>query len=207
MDYQSNAKKNKSDENKPEKKIERVVSGEVLVQKKSIGRKFKDIFIEADFKSVVQYVISDVLLPAVRNTIVDASTKGIERMMYGESSSRRRFGIGGGPRITYNAPVNRGYGGSPLRNAPPISTGPRTMRNTRDDFILSSRDEADLVLERMNDIIETYEVVSVADLNELVGFPSSHVDHKWGWSFLGDVQIRQVREGYLIDFPQPEAIG
>ncbi len=56
----------------------------------------------------------------------------------------------------------------------------------------------------MNDIIETYEVASVADLQDLVGLPSSHVDNKWGWINLHDVQIRQIREGYVIDLPQAE---
>ncbi len=35
-----------------------------------------------------------------------------------------------------------------------------------------------MVLERMNDIIDTYEVVSVADLHDLVGRPKSYVDEK-----------------------------
>ena len=58
----------------------------------------------------------------------------------------------------------------------------------------------------MNDIIDTYEVVSVADLNELVGLPTSYMDNKWGWIYLGDVQVRQIREGFLIDLPSAEPI-
>jgi len=145
------------------------------------------------------------MLPAARNLIVDASTKGIERMIYGESAMRRR-GIGApGPRVTYNSPINRG-GYSPSR-PPSITPGEsRSPRHSLNDFILSSREEAELVLERMNDIIDTYEVVSVADLNELVGFPTSFVDNKWGWIYLGDVQIRQIREGYLLDLPSAEQI-
>lgn len=203
MDYQGNANKDKEPSKVPEKNVEKVISGEVVVKKKSLGRKFKDTFIEADFKSVVKYVISDVLLPAARNMIVDASTKGIERMMYGDSAIRRR-NFGPGPRVTYNNPINRGYRNAPASRAPggavPIS------RHSRDEFVLSSREEAEIVLERMNDIIDKYEVVSVADLNELVGFPTSHVDNKWGWGYLGDVQIRQIREGYLMDLPPAEPI-
>lgn len=209
MDYASNAKKDKVEAKPEKKKVERVVSGAVVVQKKSLGRKFRDLFIEADFKSVVKYIIAEVLIPAARNTIVDASTKGVERMMYGESSMRRRH-MGGGPRITYNNPINRGGYRDSGHRAPPIEIGVRSSsqpsRHSKEDFILSSREEAELVLERMNDIIDTYEVVSVADLNELVGFPTTHQDNKWGWTFLGDVQIRQIREGYLIDFPPAEPI-
>lgn len=203
MDYQSNSKKSKTElsQPQPDKNIEKVISGEVVVHKKSLGRKFRDIFIGADFGSVVRYVGSDVLIPALRNLIVDASTKGIERMMYGDNAIRRR---NHGPRITYNSPINRGGGG--YRESSPTRPSQRSRRQSREDFILSSREEADMVLERMNDIIDQFEVVSVADLNELVGFPASHIDNKWGWTHLGGATVRQIREGYLIDLPGAEPI-
>lgn len=205
-DYTGNSNKDKdSAEPKREKKIERVVTGEVVVQKRSLGRKFRDLFIEADIRSVARYVISDVLLPAFRNTIVDASTKGVERMMYGESAFRRR-NYGSGPRVTYNNPINRQPYRDSERSRYGPTSAPRAMARGREDFILASREEAELVLERMNDIIDNYDVASVADLNDLVGFPTTHIDNKWGWSSLTDVQIRQIREGYLIDLPAPDPL-
>lgn len=209
-DYQGNSKTTRAEPKAlPEKTVEKVVVGEVVVQKKSLGRKFKDLFVAADIHSVIGYVASEVLLPAARNMIVDGASKGVERMMYGESTARRRgYGVPNQSRITYNNPINRGgYRDVSSRRAPSPTVGPRSSpRGARDDFILSSREEADLVLERMNDIIDTYEVVSVADLNDLVGMPTSHVDNKWGWVYLGDVLVRQVREGYLIDLPPAEPI-
>ena len=204
--YQGNANKDKKRAT-PEKHVEKVVKGEVVAKKKPLGRKIKDLFIEADFRSVTAYIIYDVLIPAARNTIVDASTKGIERMMYGESAIRRR-NAGPGPRITYNNPIHRGgYRDTGSLRPPGLTPGEsRSPRHQLSDFILSSREEAELVLERMNDIIETYEVVSVGDLNELVGFPSTFQDNKWGWNYLGDVQIQQIREGYLINLPSAEPI-
>lgn len=209
-DYQGNAKKNKP-EPKPEKVIEKVVVGEVIVKKKSLGRKFKDLFIEADLRTVVRYVCSEVLLPAARNMIVDGASKGVERMMYGESAVRRsRYGPNSGPRITYNNPINRGYRDASYRDTTsrptPPSGGPGSARQNQDTIILSSREEAELVLERLNDIIDTYEVVSVADLNDLVGLPTTYINNNWGWIFLGDVQIQQIREGYLLNMPPAEPI-
>lgn len=206
-DYSGNSKKSKEQANpSPEKKVERVVVGEVVVKKKNIGRKLKDLFIEADFKTVVRYVAYEVLLPAARNMIVDASTKGVERMMYGESAIRRRnYGSGVGPRITYNNPINRGYRDAPTRYAPQLPAGPRSGPS-REEFILSSREEGELVLERMSDIIDTYEVVSMADFKDLVGIPTTHVDNKWGWVHLGNATVVQIREGYLIDLPPAEPI-
>lgn len=208
VDYAGNSKKDKEKSDRPEKKIEKVVTSDVVVQKKSLGRKFRDLFVEADFRSVFRYVFGEVLLPAARNTIVDASTKGIERMIYGDQAIRRRnYGGGMGPRVTYNNPINRGGYREPERvRYSPSGSAPRASTRAREDFILASREEADLVLERMSDIIDQFEAVSVADLNELVGFPTTPIDNKWGWSYLGDVQVRQIREGYLIDLPQPEEL-
>jgi hypothetical protein len=205
-DYAGNSKKNREVPALPKKEIHPVVTGEVLVKKKTLGIKFKELFIEADLKSVNRYIVYDVLLPAIRNTIVDAATKGIERMMYGESAIRRRnYGPMASPRITYNSPVNRGYTSTPIsRPYSRVPTDLHEQRYNREEFILSSREEAETVLTQMNEIIDTYEVVSVGDLNELLGRPSSHVDNKWGWIYLGDARIQQIREGYLLNLPQAE---
>jgi len=201
-DYQGNSKKSK--EPTPDKNIEKVVKGPVVVQKRTLGQKIKDTFVEADIKTVMKYVVSDVLLPAARGMIVEGASKGVERLIYGERAQRGRM-FGNGPRSQYNNPINRDYRDfRDPRTSPPGRT--RAPRLARNEFILASREEATLVLERMNDVLDMYKVVSVADLNDLVGFPTSHVDHKWGWEFLGDVEVRPIREGFLIDLPPAEPI-
>lgn len=192
------------------KKLEKVVSSEVVLQKKSFGRKVREIIAEADLRGVSNHVISNILIPSLRNMIFDASTKGIERVMYGEAAARRQQ-MGPGPRITYNSPIHRpsvGYPGARPAGQAAIAPGPRVgSRQMRDDIIVSSRHEAETVLERMDDVISQYEVVTWAELNELLGLPTSHVDNKWGWNFVGDAKVVQVREGYLIDLPPAEPIN
>lgn len=207
-DYTSNAKRHR--EPKPEKKITKVVTGEVLVQKKSLGRKFVDVFIAENLTSVMRYVTMEVLLPAAKNMLYDAGSKGLERAMYG-MTGQRRFGPGiGAPRITYNSPINRFS--SPLRdNLDRSGLGPRALpaispRSARADFILTTREEAEAVLEQMKMVIDQYEVVTVSDLNEMLDMETSPIDMKWGWIDLRGVEIRQVREGYLLNLPQPEPI-
>lgn len=206
-DYQGNAKKSRETTEKPEKNIERVVVGEVIVQKETLGQKFKGLFTRTDPKTVITYVAASVLLPAAKNMLYDGLKTTAAHMIFGEAAARRQqMTSGGGSRTVYNNPINRAREGM-SRLAPPITQTPRAFpRHVHENFILSSRDEAELVLERMNDIIEKYEVVTVADLNDLVGLPTTHVDNKWGWIFLGDVQVRQIREGFLIDFPPAEAV-
>ena len=201
MDFPSNTNKDKEQvkKGKPETVIEKVVTGEVKQHKSSIGERFKSIFLNGEFKSSVKYIGAEVLLPALRNMVVDATSKGIERVIYGESAPRRRQERPG-PRVSYNTPFDR-----PSRPQTP-TYAPRGRRQQISNIILASRAEADLVVERLCDLIDKYDVASVADLHDLVGLPTSYVDNKWGWSSLNYVDIRQVREGYLIDLPEIEAI-
>lgn len=207
VDYQGNANKDKEPKKVPEKKVERVVVNEVLVQKKGVGKKLKETFIAADLKSVTGYLVTDVLVPAAKNMIVDTVIEGIKRTVWGESAMRR-MGVNRGSYTSYQSPVSRGYGGSPLRSSPPVAIGPtrQGVRHPREEFILTTKEEAEMVVQEMTNIIEQYDVASVGDLNTLVGYPSSPTDQKWGWTALGNVQISQVREGFLIELPPLEAI-
>lgn len=196
----------KPPQKKPDKKIEKVVSGEVVRQKKPVGRRFKDLFFGEEFKSAMRYVGSDVLLPALQNLIVDSTSKGIERIIYGDNAPKNRSRVGGGQtRFSYNTPVNRGQARTANLPDQP-SRYPQRRRHNVDDILLVSREEAETVVERLQDIIDNFDCASVADLYDLIGFPSSYVDNQWGWYFLNTVTIRQVREGYLIDLPPVEPI-
>lgn len=217
MDFPSNSEKGKArpvskdgkpvaKKKAPEKNIEKVVTGEATKKPKSAGRRAKDVIFGEEFKAAAHYVMNEVLIPAVRNLIVDTTTKGIERVIYGDNAPRRSGAIGSGGRYSYNAPVNRGV--QRRGNLPDQSTRFSTNRRKHnvDDILLKSRSEAEIVVERLLDIIDTYDCASVADLYELVGFPSSYIDNQWGWFFLHPVNVRQVREGYLIDLPPVEPI-
>ena len=198
---------NKKKEKQTEKKIEKVVKGPVIERKKSFGQKLKDVFIGGEAKTALSYIGYEVLLPALRNMVVDATTKGIERMIYGEAQPRRS--AASGPRVQYNSPVQRyGMRGAPLR-AENLRPGPRragVAQYEPIDLIFGTREEAETVLDTMLNIVDQYDIVSVADLHELSGLPSNHTDNKWGWTSLRGSSIKQIREGYLIDFPPVEPL-
>jgi len=208
-EFPGNANKDK-DAKKPapktDKKIEKVVSGQVTERKKPFGQRFKDTFFGGEFRAARGYVVSEVLLPALRNLIVDATSKGIERMIYGDVSPRRPASRGGygSPKIQYNSPVQRERGPIFLPDQPPRSRGRRQEIN---DILFVSREEAELVLERMVDIINDYDVVSKADLNELAGLQSTYVDNNWGWVDLRYASVRQTRDGFLLDLPPYEPLA
>jgi hypothetical protein len=208
MDYQGNP--NKAKEEKPAKQIEKVVTGEVIQKPKSIGRKFKDIFFGGDLRASARSVTGDVVLPAIRDLIVDAVSSGAKRLVYGESRYQRRHVSEYRPRVQYSNPINPAYRGMrDPRERPNLPDQPRAIRQQRrdaDNIILAQREDAELVVERLLDIIDKYEVASLADLYDLLGWPTSPIDNKWGWTYLKNVAIQQVRDGYLIDLPEMESV-
>ncbi len=204
MDYQSNSHKSKEEKaTTPDKKVEKVTTGVVVEKKPTLGEKFKKLFFGGEFRGASKYIAADVLLPAFRNLLVDATTKGVERVVYGESAQTRRRPVDYGTRVQYNNPLSMQRDRARLPDQPIRSRQPRRDLN---DFVLASREDAALVLERLIDILDKYEVASVADLYDLTGLPSSHVDNKWGWTYLNNAEIRQVRNGYLLDLPPTEEI-
>jgi hypothetical protein len=191
-----------------DKKIEKVVTGEVSRRKKPLGKRFAETMFGTDGKGVVQYIVLDILIPATKDLIADVVTQGIERSLFGEarSSSRR---TGSRPTSSIGHVNYSRYSASPLagRRDEPRELS-RRARSTHefDEITLATRTEAEEVLNRMDQLIEKYETVSVADLYELLGVTSSYTDEKWGWVDLRDASIRRVRDGYLLDLPKPESL-
>lgn len=186
--------------------IEAVVTTEAVKRKTPLGKRLKNLFFGGDAKGVVRYVVGDVLIPAAKKMFVDSVEQGANRMVYGNSAPSRSP-IFGQPRFSYNRPVDRGgsmRSSTMLPGQPPQYS--RQSRQEIGELILGSREDAEIVLERMRDIIDKFEVASVSDLNSLAGMPSNYTDNSWGWSNLSRVEIHQIRDGYLLRLPPVEQI-
>lgn len=73
----------------------------------------------------------------------------------------------------------------------------------RDDaLVFESRGDAEQVLDSLDELIETYGVVSVADLYDLVGLKSSFNDTRLGWTNFDSAVVVRGRYGYLLKLPK-----
>jgi len=208
-EFPSNSHKHIKDGEKTEpKKIERVIEGEVVRRKKSLGKRFKETFIEGAPKDVWGYVFFDVLVPQSKDIVSDVISSFIERMIYGDSHrggrrSRSRHGSSYG-HVDYE---NRYSSGSSRRREESRGMS-RKGRATHDfdEIILETRVEAEEVIDRLFNRIEEFGTVSVADLYDMVGITSSYIDLKWGWMDFRGARVNHIRGGYLLDLPKPEPI-
>ena len=190
-EYRSDSYKSK-ETNPPsqnEKKVEQVVSGSQ--KKRSSIKKFGDVFVGDDVTNVKNYVMEDVLIPALKKLLDDVVSNGIHMFLYGDTISDRTRG--NASRVAYN-----GYSSS--------KNNDRSTRRTNyefDDVIVDSKAAAEEVFEHMDDIIDSYGKVSVGDLYDLVGITGSYTDNDYGWYNIKSARTERQRDGsYLLVFPK-----
>lgn len=195
MDYKPNSNKYKEEQKQQsEKKVQKVVSGTVKTKKKNEMSKFKDVFISEDAGNVKNYIVMDVLIPAMKKAISDIVRDGIDMILYGESGRSKKRSD------SYYVSYDKKYRD---RDHDRSYDRDRVRRGySCDDIIIESRGEAEEVLTRMDELIETYGVASVADLYDLVGLRCEYTDNKYGWNNLRNAEPVRVRDGYMLKMPK-----
>ena len=190
-EYKGNSHRSKEQNEVVEKKVEQIAKGKT--KKKSDVKKFTDTFIAEDITSVKDYILMEVLLPAAKKAISDIVTNGIDMILYGETRSKSKSRES---RVSYTKYYDRDRD----YDRPTRTRG--RYGYDYDDIILDTRKEAEEVLDRMDDLIDNYGMVSVADLYDLVGVSGNYTDNKYGWTNLRNADVQRVRDGYLLKLPK-----
>ena len=177
-----------------EKRVEKVVRGKVKTQKNN-KRKLADLFISEDAGNVKNYIFLDVIIPAVKKAIYDLVVGALDMSLYGGRG-------GGGRRSTADKVSYRDYNSVSRRDTRSYESARTTSGYSYDDIVLETRGEAEAVLSRMDEIMEEYEIVRVADLYDLVGITGDHTDNKYGWTNIRNAKIVRVRDGWKIEMPR-----
>lgn len=185
-EYKSNSHRSK--EQTSDKKVEKVISGNAKVKKRSA--------LSDDIQNIKSYVVMDVLIPAAKKAISDIVTNGIDMILYPGGNGRPK-------RSNANHVSYRSYYDNRDRDRRyDPETRSRRSSYSYDDIIIDTRAEAEEVLERMDELLDTYNVVSVADLYDLVGISCSYTDNKYGWTNLRNAEVIRVRDGYFLKLPK-----
>lgn len=175
------------------KRAEKVVRGKVKTKKNEM-RKLTDIFISEDVANVKSYILMDVLVPSIKKALYDIVVNSLDMSLFG--------GRGGGKRSTADRVSYRDYNSVSRRDDRSYGSSKTTSGYSYDDIILETRGEAEEVLARMDEIMEEYDIVRVADLYDLVGLTGEYTDNKYGWTNIRNAKVERVRDGYRISMPR-----
>lgn len=182
---------NNTSEPKPDK-VDKVVKGDIVKRKQNpsiVGE-----FVKEEPSYVKDYILGEVILPAIKNLIDDIICNGTHMLLFGEARSRS----GSNDRGRY---ATRGSG-TYRRDDDEPRCRPRNRYDDFSDIVMTSRADAVAVLNDMKDYIEDYGAVSVSIFYQLVGEDSQSIDNNWGWSNLDRAYVDSVRGGYIIEFPR-----
>lgn len=199
-DYKPNSHRSKEQElhePMPEKRTEKVVTGNVKQRKKSGLAKAGSIFVPGDVESVKSYILMDVLVPSIKRAISDIVCNGVN-MLLGEPS-RGKSGSPGA-KVAYRQYYQD-------RDDRPSYSRPRAQaKYSYDDIVFETRGDAEEVLYRMEELLERFDVVSVADLFDMAGISCQYTDNKYGWTDLRNAHVERVRDGYIISLPRATSL-
>lgn len=176
-----------------EKRAQKIIHGKVKKKKNDV-RKLTDIFISEDVTNVKSYILMDVIVPAVKKAIYDLVVGTLDMSLYG--------GRGEGRRPTADKISFRDYNGISRRDERTYGGTRTTSGYTYDDIVVETRGEAEAVLSRMDEIMEEYGTVRVADLYDLVGVTGQYTDNSYGWTNIRNAEVVRVRDGYKIKMPR-----
>lgn len=192
-DYKPNSHRFKEEQkaSSDRKKVEKIANGKA--RKKTEFDKIKDVFISEDASNIKSYVLMDVLVPAIKKAISDIVINGIDMILYGETGHSNKRSISS--KVSYRNYYDR-------RDDERTSSARARTGYNHDDIVLDSRGEAEDVLDRMNELIDMYGMVTVADLYDLVGVTGSYTDNKYGWTNIRSAEPVRVRDGYMLRLPK-----
>ena len=163
-------------------KVEQVTTAKVLPPKKSF------------WSDVLKPFIFDTVLPIVQPLFkegVRAIGDAIMDAVLNDARPPQRQ-----PQQRSNTPYHS-YSRSTTTARKPVGNN-RVVR-----VVLTDRREASNIIDKLQDIIDQYEVATVADLYSLVGLPSKYVDNDWGWDDIGAPRTVKVDGGFQLVLPDP----
>lgn len=202
-DYKPNSnayKRSQTDEQPIAKNIKKVVRGRVTTRKKSVSQKFVDLFFAEDVENIKEYLIFDVMIPMIKDGIVDTVKNVIDMAFYGRISGSRK---GGQTYVSYN-----NYSSGNRRQQ---ASSERRVKTTYKDIVFETRADAEDVLDMMREVLDKYQNISIADFYDciydkiddsvkIVG--NGYTDNHYGWMDLTNAKVVRCRDGYLLDLPR-----
>lgn len=188
---------------KSKEKISPVVNRDQIVStKKPLGKKIAETFMTEDTKDVKAWLLKDVIIPGIQNTILDI----LSMMFFGEVDSRTkrsRSRKDRDDRYDYSSC----YRGSSSRRSRRRDRDDRYDSDDRVDFrniVIRNREDAEQIVEEIRRRIEKDGSASVADLLDMIDASSRYTDNNWGWDDERDIGIRRISSGFLIDVSEPK---
>lgn len=195
-EYQANSHKSKEETTTVEKRVKKVVSGNVRT-KKNEGRRLMNLFVSEDAGNVKSHLFMDVLVPNIKDTLYRLITDGFSMLLFGDTAGTKKKNSAG--KVSYRSY----YDDRPNTSREREHT---RSRFEQDDLVFDTRGEAVAVQEGMSEVIERYGTVTIADMYDLADLTAPHTANRYGWTSMRNSEIIRVRDGFVLRMPKAMVI-
>lgn len=192
----SDVSKQKFEEREP---IKPVTSNVKVKKENSLAKKF----FAQDAKSTARGVNDDIVIPGLKNLIVNILKKSVDYLFLGRSTNTGNYTNYGSIYPTNSRSITyRNDGGFGM--VAPVQAQQRSSIYAVNDMEFEERADAEEVLSRMTEAINRYGMVSVLDFYDLINKSnmSTPTDNKYGWKDLSGAKVDRTLSGYRILFPR-----
>lgn len=194
-------------EEKEQHEVKPVVQGKMTKRKTPTAKRLRESLGLEETRTVGDYLVWDVLIPAAKEMVADLVKKGIDVFLYGGTGS---YASGnpkkGTSRVSYEGYYSKNRNSNGSYKDRRASYNPRSTLDFR-EFVFDDKRDADMVLNELCEIVDVYGFAKVSDFYDLVGENERNFTMAgYGWEALGTASVERVRDGWIVDLPRPVAL-
>lgn len=171
----------------------------VKVKKKSPG--VIDNFVQEEPSYVGQYLIKEIVLPAVKNLIFEMGSNAMSLFLFGETKAPSSLN-----RTRYSAVASTGTVRRVSSDDRAYIPAKSISRCSCTSYLFPTKIEAERKLFDLKDLLEEHGVVSVANYLEMLQLDIGPNDGRYGWYNLDKAFIEPTREGQFLNLPKPQSL-
>jgi len=144
-------------------------------------------------------LFGNIVVPALQSLIEDFGGEAIHMLVRGGKSVSK--GATRGKPTAYHSQYS-----TRARRRGPTGRNVQRAQEVYEDIYFDYREDAEVVLGRMMELIAEYRWATIGDLHSLTGMNSNYTHERYGWTDLQRTRVQHTTDGYLITFPEPEYI-
>lgn len=186
------------------------IKGPVKIKKPGVLKQFWSGFIVDDLGTAKDYVVSEILVPYAKKIVKEILDSTLDSIFYGNNAPRSHDNAGNrGAYSNYNSYTSYSYRYGPNNNNNYAQNDRRAYTRPYADLgqiIMRDRQDAVNCLDCMQDTINNYGTVTVADVYDYIGVQSRYTDRDYGWTQLNTARIEGTRDGFALVLPQPRPL-
>ena len=151
-----------------------------------------------EIRAIGNSLFETTLLPSLKSIVVDFLNTGVSMLILGRNTGSQH---GVGRHTSYNKRYKTRQ--KPWQNRQPRQNIQQT-EEVFEDIFFDERDDAELVLGRLMELIHEYGRATMGDLYNMCGLSPNYIHEDWGWNNLNNCRVQYTMNGYVIDLPDPD---